>query len=1040
MDRVSPGMYDRHQQQQQQQVGGYPVYPHHLPGHQVQPGHHQPAGPQAGQVGGYTPHQQYIQSFQQGYTNNNIIYQQQQQQQHLYQPYQYEQQHHQSYVVTPQAYNFNNNNSNNFSNDISHQQQQQQQQLRQESKFVVTRPGPIGSASQASAAASFYARRHQQSAKHQQPPQGGGLLADSRFNTNSSEEEERLATNFRSIIVRASPPLPPSLAARIDSSGAGQAEAASGLGKVRVIVRISSKRPLPETDSEEQTSSSSSSSRYFNVDRKKRQVTLLDPAVAAGRAEIPIEERKVGVAAPKMFAYDGIFGTTDSQEEVAAACLADVIASVIGGNDGCLFSFGHTHLGKSYTMVGEDTAKSSIGIIPTAIAWMYKVIKERKAKTSARFSVRVSAVEISQEESLRDLLKNYASATDQSPGVYLRQLPASQACALANLSEVRASSVDKAAYFLDAALSNRTRDAQGRDSHFLYTIHVYQYSVERSGQGGVAGGRSRLHLIDFGGCDRSQQPGSHGITLSGLGNVILGIFNGQKHLPCRNSKVTGVLRECLGSLTCNATMVAHVSPEPSHYSETLHTLQLASRIHRMRRKRMKAGGGSSSSRTGGGSHSSDEGRHRGGRSSSKSGSSDFTTSTDPSSSEMSCNTVVYRGHSDGSGTDGEHPPTSGLQRFKRRNLSGSRILTNGTISPRLSASPQPPPSSPLSPANSQYLISSSSPASRLTPTLPAIREANHHAAGGKMPLNGKVPGYRQPAQVWIDGERGYPTAAAAASGSSPGQRYGFMDDFKANMISSWVENQTTTEPGHSGGGHYLTQFKTADSSDSGSERILPETTTTKVEVHQPREAVQPLASAASNHSRRSGPPPPPPPRRSSSREKELDLGGSVVGFQPYALSKSTSSPRGDTLKLNLRSLLPQVEAENSQQQQQQQHQKQPSPSPLPSPGTDLGEDLEQPQEAGQHHQPQEAGLNPRLSPRGETEGSDSSEPLPEPNFDQLFPSELLGKRIVVEFMYIQDDTGAKLPLHILLCSYDLPFIQFIIPPNFISFIFNIFTY
>ena len=74
---------------------------------------------------------------------------------------------------------------------------------------------------------------------------------------------------------------------------------------------------------------------------------------------------------------------------------------------------------------------------------------------------------------------------------------------------------------------------------------MYQYSVDRSGKGGVVGGRSRLHLIDFGGCERTRVPGG-GITLSGLGNVILGIFNGQKHLPCRESKVTQVLRECLG--------------------------------------------------------------------------------------------------------------------------------------------------------------------------------------------------------------------------------------------------------------------------------------------------------------------------------------------------------------------------------------------------------------------------------------------------------------------------------------------------------------
>ena len=44
--------------------------------------------------------------------------------------------------------------------------------------------------------------------------------------------------------------------------------------------------------------------------------------------------------------------------------------------------------------------------------------------------------------------------------------------------------------------------------------------------------------------------------------------------------MTGVLKDCMGSLGCHATMLAHVSPEPAHYSETLHTLQLAARIHR----------------------------------------------------------------------------------------------------------------------------------------------------------------------------------------------------------------------------------------------------------------------------------------------------------------------------------------------------------------------------------------------------------------------------------------------------------------------------
>ena len=151
----------------------------------------------------------------------------------------------------------------------------------------------------------------------------------------------------------------------------------------------------------------------------------------------------------------------------------------------------------------------------------------------------------------------------------------------------------------------------------------------------VTGGRSRLHLIDFGGCERTKTSGG-GITLNALGNVILGIFYSQRHLPCKESKVTQVLKECLSSLSCQATMLAHVSPEPSHYSETLHTIQLASRIHRMRRKKLKTGSAGTGSGSGSGG-SSDETKTRlvkldsFGQPATSDGSSNFT-STDPSSS------------------------------------------------------------------------------------------------------------------------------------------------------------------------------------------------------------------------------------------------------------------------------------------------------------------------------------------------------------------------------------------------------------------------
>lgn len=158
----------------------------------------------------------------------------------------------------------------------------------------------------------------------------------------------------------------------------------------------------------------------------------------------------------------------------------------------------------------------------------------------------------------------------------------------------------------------------------------------------VAGGRSRLHLIDLGNSERGKASG--GIPLSGVGNILLAIFNGQKHLPYKEHKLTHLLKDCLSSLTCHAAMIVHVSPFAQNYSETLTTVQLASRIHRMRRRKIKfvstgAGNGS------GGSSGEEQTRTTG-----------TSSEPDPSSSDLSADTVIYVGRAADDATDGEHPP------------------------------------------------------------------------------------------------------------------------------------------------------------------------------------------------------------------------------------------------------------------------------------------------------------------------------------------------------------------------------------------------
>lgn len=55
----------------------------------------------------------------------------------------------------------------------------------------------------------------------------------------------------------------------------------------------------------------------------------------------------------------------------------------------------------------------------------------------------------------------------------------------------------------------------------------------------------------------------------------------------RDGKLPRLLRECVGSVRCVAAMLVHVSPASAHYQETLATIQLASRVHRLRRRRIK---------------------------------------------------------------------------------------------------------------------------------------------------------------------------------------------------------------------------------------------------------------------------------------------------------------------------------------------------------------------------------------------------------------------------------------------------------------------
>jgi kinesin family protein 6/9 len=109
---------------------------------------------------------------------------------------------------------------------------------------------------------------------------------------------------------------------------------------------------------------------------------------------------------------------------------------------------------------------------------------------------------------------------------------------------------------------------------------------------------SKLHLVDLAGSERLKKTmdGADGAigdevtrkesmainqSLTYLEQCVIALARkGQSHIPYRQSKLTNILKDCLGA-NCNTVMIACMWGEAHHLEETVSTLRLASRMMRV---------------------------------------------------------------------------------------------------------------------------------------------------------------------------------------------------------------------------------------------------------------------------------------------------------------------------------------------------------------------------------------------------------------------------------------------------------------------------
>lgn len=102
---------------------------------------------------------------------------------------------------------------------------------------------------------------------------------------------------------------------------------------------------------------------------------------------------------PNEYAFTQTFGSDASQVSVYQHCAAPQVAAVLEGFDACVFAFGQTGAGKTYSMIGLEGGRSQAqdGILPLAAAEIFRTVAQLSAAESCQYRLSATFVEVHRE-------------------------------------------------------------------------------------------------------------------------------------------------------------------------------------------------------------------------------------------------------------------------------------------------------------------------------------------------------------------------------------------------------------------------------------------------------------------------------------------------------------------------------------------------------------------------------------------------------------------------------------------------------------------
>ncbi|KAL0653532.1 hypothetical protein Bca4012_096223 [Brassica carinata] len=277
----------------------------------------------------------------------------------------------------------------------------------------------------------------------------------------------------------------------------------------------------------------------------------------------------------KSFKFDRVYTPKDGQVDVFADA-SPMVVSVLDGYNVCIFAYGQTGTGKTFTMEGTPQNR---GVNYRTVEQLFEIANERRETIS--YNISVSVLEVYNEQ-IRDLL----ATSPASKKLEIKQsfdgshhVPGLVEAKVENINEVW--NVLQAGSNARAVGSNNVNEHSSR-SHCMLSIMVKAKNLMN---GDCT--KSTLWLVDLAGSERLAKTDVQGErlkeaqninrSLSALGDVIYALATKSSHIPYRNSKLTHLLQDSLGG-DSKTLMFVQISPSEHDVSESLSSLNFATRV------------------------------------------------------------------------------------------------------------------------------------------------------------------------------------------------------------------------------------------------------------------------------------------------------------------------------------------------------------------------------------------------------------------------------------------------------------------------------